>query len=78
MTCTQGPNACSLLNPCKLDASTCATGQAAGPGVSANWFCESVVPAGAVPDGAGALCYATLQVCHLSELRVMRSESCKL
>ena len=62
---TLGPNACSLSNPCQLDSATCATGQAAGPGVNANWFCESVIPAGAVPDGAGALCFSTLHACAI-------------
>ena len=54
--CLQAPNSCGPALPCIYDPATCSTGQAAGVATS-NWFCPASRLPGAVPNGAGAMCY---------------------
>ena len=56
--CLQGPNPCSINEPCIYDLASCATGQAAGMATS-NWICPATRVPGAVPNGAGAMCVCT-------------------
>jgi hypothetical protein len=60
--CLNGTNACNVGTPCSLDVSICATGQAVGQ--QHNYFCELDMPAGALPNGGGQLCYDTALQCN--------------
>jgi len=55
--CLQGPNSCGVTTPCTYDTATCSTGQVAG--FSSNWYCAATRIVGGVPNGAGAMCYAS-------------------
>ena len=51
--------------PCVYNYAICATGKAGGlVDPSHNVFCDSDLPVGATPNGAGALCYDTEDSCH--------------
>jgi hypothetical protein len=53
---------------CTLDPTNCGTGKAGGTLGSStpyDWFCADVVPAGALPNGAGEYCYVNQTSCLL-------------
>ena len=60
--CVNGPNSCNANTPCQLDMATCATGAVSG--TPKQYFCPLSMPAGALPQGGGKLCYTNATACY--------------
>ena len=62
-SCTFGPNACDAMNPCAPNESICATGVAGSMQGTHVSFCQADLPSNALPNGAGLLCYESIDAC---------------
>jgi hypothetical protein len=60
--CVIGPNRCDSSS-CYENNATCASGVSAGQGMVV--FCDQTQPPGAIPNGAGMLCYNESKYCLL-------------
>ena len=62
--CVSGPNSCGASEPCSLRVATCSTGAVSSLGW--HYFCDSSMPFGAIPNGAGQLCFNSTDACLLA------------
>lgn len=59
--CMDGPNACGPQQPCSFNSSVCSSGATQGV---YQYFCALDLSPGALPNGAGLLCFASEALCE--------------